>query len=664
MKKRKTFSQRLLALTLCLLCLLAAMPIAALAEGNAETTTEPVTQVTEAPAGDTSGDTTGTTGDTDPSDPPDPSESSEPSEPEASSEPSEPENSEPTETTATDETEDQVDPVQELYDRLMACETLDEMDAILYPETGEEQATVEDLIAQFTEEQNATLAAKVEALGGYGASVLATATIQTKPTNTYVVHVHKKRTDTEWTWDTVYDSDFSITYSTASGNDEEFHVFFYKPYDNHLMVTYTIGTEGTRDLYGIDNTTSNLETNDDWTAVGFTNLRKEAKTKGYIAFNGYRTKAAGDVTLVQNVVSSQPALQVQATADPNENVKPGQEVTFTVVVTPQKTDSSDTITSVAIKTLTINDSTYDGVTLTDNGDGSYTASVKYVASNKDWLDGSIELNVTADATYQHLLPVKDRNDNDSTIVTPSVITTSGSATVSLASDYGVVYEISYNAPAGVTPPESIPAAPTDDARYYEDQTVTVKDYARDAVDDSENGGVWTFSGWQYANKSDYTTGDSISMVKNGILLKGVWTFEECPTVTLTITKQVSGNMLSYNDTFGFTVVVNSDETTTETFSLKHGEVKIITVNKGDSVTITEETGTYSTAYQVGEAEAVEGSVATITVTGDETITFVNTHNIPIDTGILLDTLPYVLILAVVAVGAVVMLRKRRSRYED
>lgn len=139
-----------------------------------------------------------------------------------------------------------------------------------------------------------------------------------------------------------------------------------------------------------------------------------------------------------------------------------------------------------------------------------------------------------------------------------------------------------------------------------------------------------------------------------------------PTATLTITKRISGNMLSKNDEFTFTVTGTSVADADKSFTLKDGETKKITVNIGDTITIEEATGSYTTTYQIGENGTVEnGSSAKIeNIAEDTTITFTNTKEVTIDTGISLETLPYILILAVVAVGAVVMIRKRRNRDED
>lgn len=103
---------------------------------------------------------------------------------------------------------------------------------------------------------------------------------------------------------------------------------------------------------------------------------------------------------------------------------------------------------------------------------------------------------------------------------------------------------------------------------------------------------------------------------------------------------------------------------------------------GTTVTITEAdyTGTnggYTTSYTVSTGEtnvggiestptAVQSRIATVTIGAPTTtVTFTNHKDATIDTGVLLDSLPYILILAAIAVVAgVVIVRRRRSRDDD
>lgn len=142
---------------------------------------------------------------------------------------------------------------------------------------------------------------------------------------------------------------------------------------------------------------------------------------------------------------------------------------------------------------------------------------------------------------------------------------------------------------------------------------------------------------------------------------------EAPTATITVKKLISSdsNMLSHNDSFNFTVKVNGVVDQNKAFSLKHGESHDITVNVGDKITITEATGNYKTEYKIGAGDEQTGSEATISsVSGNETITFTNSKFVEIDTGVSLDSLPYILILGVVVVGAVVIVVSRRKHRRD
>ena len=71
---------------------------------------------------------------------------------------------------------------------------------------------------------------------------------------------------------------------------------------------------------------------------------------------------------------------------------------------------------------------------------------------------------------------------------------------------------------------------------------------------------------------------------------------------------------------------------------------------------------YETSYVVDSGTPVNGQEATVTIGTDaKQIDFTNHRTLEPDLGVLLDTLPYIVILAVVAGGvALLMLRKRRK----
>ena len=166
------------------------------------------------------------------------------------------------------------------------------------------------------------------------------------------------------------------------------------------------------------------------------------------------------------------------------------------------------------------------------------------------------------------------------------------------------------------------------------------------------------------------------------------------TQQLTVSKTVTGMLGDTNKTFTFqlkdasgnTVVIdNTDGTaitttgsaawtgTNGTFTLKHSDT--ITFNKLPVGTYyvyelneNNELQHYKTTWTGANTELttpIEGSnerKATVTIGTDaKTLTFTNHCGLKPDTGVLLDTLPYIVILAVVAGGvALLMLRKRRK----
>lgn len=140
-------------------------------------------------------------------------------------------------------------------------------------------------------------------------------------------------------------------------------------------------------------------------------------------------------------------------------------------------------------------------------------------------------------------------------------------------------------------------------------------------------------------------------------------------VKLTIKKTVSGNMQDTNKAFAFTVSANKDMTIENetgislSFYLKNGETKIISVPVGATVTVSENADGYTRTIGADTTITgytdLENGISFTMPDADSTVVFNNEKNITIDGGVLLDTLPYVLILAIVAAGAVLFIKKRR-----
>lgn len=169
---------------------------------------------------------------------------------------------------------------------------------------------------------------------------------------------------------------------------------------------------------------------------------------------------------------------------------------------------------------------------------------------------------------------------------------------------------------------------------------------------------------------------------------------------LTVTKTVTGNMADLEEEFTFQMSIASAEEinpekitytkgstsgklsdlTDNKFTLKNGESIVFSgIPAGAEVRVTE-TGAedYKTTVDVSNTPTAEAvALAAETGSGDtksgtvtisataQTIAFTNTKEIPVNTGVILDTLPYVLMLIAVGGGVVAFfLRKRHHDDEE
>lgn len=159
-----------------------------------------------------------------------------------------------------------------------------------------------------------------------------------------------------------------------------------------------------------------------------------------------------------------------------------------------------------------------------------------------------------------------------------------------------------------------------------------------------------------------------------------------PKLKLTVKKIVTGNMGDVNAVFTFkpTVTRNGDDITKDVCTLDNDgnftlkdcnsdptqEYVISNLQKGDKIEI-QELGAdgYKTKITVGEEEnEVKDKKYTTPDTGiqaDTVVVFTNYKDEPIDAGILLDSMPYVVILAaVVAGGTFYFVRKKKEDEDD
>lgn len=133
---------------------------------------------------------------------------------------------------------------------------------------------------------------------------------------------------------------------------------------------------------------------------------------------------------------------------------------------------------------------------------------------------------------------------------------------------------------------------------------------------------------------------------NGKALRLVQT-DKAPTYSITSDTTVGGEKLT---------VLMKDK----------GEITLTNVPIGGTLVVTEiEASGYQTSYKIGETESQEGNVARYIVPENgSTITFINHRNVSPDTGVFVDSLPYILIIACVAGAAALFLIRRRKKRED
>ena len=202
-----------------------------------------------------------------------------------------------------------------------------------------------------------------------------------------------------------------------------------------------------------------------------------------------------------------------------------------------------------------------------------------------------------------------------------------------------------------------------------------------------NGTVYTFEGW-YTNQD--CTDDSKFDFDNGTINKDTTFYAKYvpASANLTVSKTVTGKLGDTNKAFTFTItkadgtpvnitianieISEADRSKVEwldngEFTLKDGASITFKNLPSDEYKIVEEDYSgekYETSWQIGTDGVVheKNSTATVTIsTTEQTVHFTNHRALEPDLGVLLDTLPYIVILAVVAGGvALLMLRKRRK----
>lgn len=200
-----------------------------------------------------------------------------------------------------------------------------------------------------------------------------------------------------------------------------------------------------------------------------------------------------------------------------------------------------------------------------------------------------------------------------------------------------------------------------------------------------DGTVYTFDGW-YTNQ-DCTEGSKFDFDKDTIKEDTTFYAKYVPaSANLTVSKTVTGKLGDTNKAFTFTITkadgtaANITDTNIEIseadrakvewkgngqFTLKDGASIIFKNLPSGQYKVVEDNYSgekYETSYVVDSGTPENRREASVTIGTDaKTIAFTNNCTLQPDLGVLLDTLPYIVILAVVAGGvALLMLRKRRK----
>lgn len=253
----------------------------------------------------------------------------------------------------------------------------------------------------------------------------------------------------------------------------------------------------------------------------------------------------------------------------------------------------------------------------------------------------------------------------------------GKDTFALVRDYGGAFTIpegSNSIPLSNIDRPDVPRAGQTQAEYP-------------LIKPAADGTVYKFEGW-YTDKN-FTPESKFDFTEDTISADTTFYAKYVPaSANLTVSKTVTGKLGDTNKAFTFTItkadgtpvnitianieISEADRAKVEwldngKFTLKDGASITFKNLPSDEYKIVEEDYSgekYETSWQIGTDGVVheKNTTATVTIgTTEQTVHFTNHRTLEPDLGVLLDTLPYIVILAVVAGGvALLMLRKRRK----
>ena len=326
---------------------------------------------------------------------------------------------------------------------------------------------------------------------------------------------------------------------------------------------------------------------------------------------------------------------------------------------------------------------YKGETIQANKNDTFTNMYKYgtLEVGKQVTAGidshySDEYSFTLDLTdvndVDYTGKVYTVNGNTRTDSNRTITVKSGSNTFTLKNDEVVVFEYLPNG-----------------AKYTVQED---KEAAENKLDSHHIGSFsYTYNGQKVAKAEGTITWNEETNSPNTSSVTVLNNYEY--TGDLVIEKKVTGNTANLNDTFTFTVagvpgtadhretdgvVYNYDTVNkTATITMPNNGKCTITLPYRTEYTVTEQTNNYQTSYTfTEEVKADNGELYKKNTESDnstvkrgtmdsvrETVVFTNNKTTTVETGVSLDTLPYVLVLALAGAGLVLMIARKR-RVQD
>ena len=528
-----------------------------------------------------------------------------------------------------------------LYERLMACTTYDDFDAIINGLTEEENALLDELTA----EQNAVLEAKVAELGGYDVATL-------EDRGSYTIEQGGSQTIS-------ISSMNSSRFSSSCNPTADITASLYYNRGNLSGYKISIGSAVPAGTYTL---TVNYRTTSGY---------------GWSASTTENTDTIS-ITVTEKINSAQVFYLKTPTSDPDSNS------------TSEWCDDAIGNGTVAVagatwvnkKNIFANVGSYvrtmpDGNGLLENGSwllpkAKYSNDYKLIFNAwKVQLENElgVTLNSPDDIKAIYLIPYKISTNADGYHI---------DCKISVKTDkfYTALFWVAL--PDGTEKQKQVDAANYKIGDKVEKTTKAPTGSSGDYPTEMTVDGVkYVFDGWYNEADDKILESEWPYMPKDTELTDGTVNFYARyvkAEANLTIKKTLSGNMYDESRQFDFTVTYTyGDDETTENLSFKLGNnsTHTITIPVGASVTVKENPAGYT-------PEVDAGTLATSSITGeyaygisftmpdaDATVTFNNAKNAIPDTGVMMDSLPYILILAVVvAVGAFVFIRKRREHDDD